>query len=116
MKKFSLIFFLFLQAFYFSNNANAQTNIDFSVTNESGMSVTGVYLSPAGLNNWSGNLLSGDSVVTGASFSISQTIDPNKCTYDLKFTDSNSAEYFMHNISLCESKTFAIFKTNDVMK
>lgn len=104
----------------------SQVNQNFTVSNESGVTVTAFYISPSGSNNWSNNLINKDSVNTGGTFEFSQTIDQGQgqsqnqsqdnCNYDLKFTGKNKKDYIMHNVDLCRSKSFSIFNTGDVMK
>lgn len=101
MKQFVFITALLISFCMISAALQAQTNV--TITNQSGVTVTGVYLAPAGSAAWSPRLNTKDKIANNESFNVSQTIDKTKCNYDVKFSGEDGRDYFINNVSLCSN-------------
>ncbi|HLT24063.1 MAG TPA: hypothetical protein VK004_02965 [Ignavibacteria bacterium] len=75
---------------------------NYSVINKSGVNVTGISISPAGMNFQNAVTFS-RSINTDQIISIDFESDSENCLYDIKYSDSNGKSYVMSGIDLCES-------------
>jgi hypothetical protein len=99
-----LIFFVIF--FFINSSAFAQTTI--TVYNNTGASVTSVYIAPTATTEWSSNLSIKNKLLSGESFTFTQITDKNNCRYDVKFMDANAKDYYIHNLDLCNSSVIKL--------
>jgi hypothetical protein len=91
------------------NTANAQDKKTFTVTNQSGYTLTAVSFSPHDANNWGQNLVAKNKTVLNTeSIEFKQIMDPANCMYDIKFTSDEGNDYYMKNVNLCKSTTLTL--------
>lgn len=75
---------------------------NYSVINKSGVNVTGISISPSGMNFQNAVTFS-RSINTDQVTSIDFESDSDNCTYDIKFSDANGKSYVMSGVDLCGS-------------
>ena len=95
---------------------NSQQVQSFIVTNKTDVTVTTVYISPAGANSWGNSINTKDKLLSGESFQFTQIIDNTKCSFDVKFTGEDAKAYFMTNVNLCSGGTLILSKTEEKRK
>ncbi len=97
-----------------SGSVNAQYK-SFTITNKTGITVTSVYISPAGKNVWGANLYPKRKLENNASFDFSQLVDNNSCSYDVKFRGIDGKDYYDRNVNLCSATGISLLKNDDAM-
>ncbi len=80
----------------------AESALDFRLNNKIGCSINNVYVSPAGEDNWSDDILSADILANGKSIDISFDGDFDSDSWDLYATDEDGDEYLYQNLDLTE--------------
>lgn len=80
----------------------------YSVTNSSGMVITGVSISPNDANTWGLNLNTTGSVAVDRSFDFMHTVDKTNCIYDIRYQGEDGNYYFVENVDLCNTKTIIL--------
>lgn len=91
----------------FTEVSNSQITT-YSVTNSSGMIVTGVSLSPNDANNWGLNLNTAGNIDVDKSFEFTQTTDKAFCIYDIRYQAEDGKYYYIQDVDLCNSKTITL--------
>ncbi len=99
----------------FSTAALSQSQT-FTVTNNSGMIVTGVSISPNDAENWGLSLNTVGSVQDNQSFQFTHSLDKSNCVYDLRFTGEDGAMYYVQDVNLCTTSTITLKKPDTDMK
>ncbi|NOS86074.1 MAG: hypothetical protein HOP31_13105 [Ignavibacteria bacterium] len=99
----------------FTVSSNAQITT-YSVTNSSGMVVTGVSLSPNDANTWGLSLNAAGSVAVDKSFEFTQPVDKTSCIYDIRYTGEDGKYYYVQDVDLCNSKTIILPAPADMNK
>lgn len=107
----SVLFALFL----FTTASNAQITT-YSVTNNSGMIVTGVNLSPNDANTWGLNLNIAGNIAADKSFEFTQPVDKTSCIYDVRYMGEDGKYYYVQDVDLCNSKTIILPAPADMNK
>jgi beta-glucosidase/6-phospho-beta-glucosidase/beta-galactosidase len=100
MKKKILVLVLLLVSA--SSFILAESVLDFRLNNKIGCSINNVYVSPAGEDNWSDDILSADILANGKSIDISFDGDFDSDSWDLYATDEDGDEYLYQNLDLTE--------------
>lgn len=80
----------------------------YTVTNNTGMVLTGVSLSPNDLNTWGTALNTTGNVALNGTFSFNQLADRNNCTYDLRYQAEDGTYYYVQDVDLCNSTTITL--------
>lgn len=75
----------------------------YSVTNSSGMIITGVSISPNDANTWGLNLNTAGSIDVNKSFEFTQTTDKTNCIYDIRYQGEDGKYYYIQDVDLCNS-------------
>lgn len=91
-----IVVLLLFVTFGFTNTGN------YSVVNKSGVNVTGISISPAGMNFQNAVSFS-RSINIDQVASIDFESDSENCLYDIKFSDANGKSYVMSGVDLCGS-------------
>ncbi len=75
---------------------------DFTVYNQSNVSITGLYVAAASASDWGFNQLSGP-ILAGSSFLLHfQPGDAgNECVFDIRFIGSDGTVTFDYGVDLC---------------
>lgn len=79
----------------------------FTLVNDSSHSITEMYVSPVGEDQWGENILTVDSVDPGVSGDVTIADGLEVCDYDLRFVTSEGAEAEKTQ-NLCEIATFTV--------
>jgi len=105
------VFFVFTVLFLLSiiaGNTNAQ-NQNFSMTNNTGMILVDVFISPDDANNWGSDVIPKDMILDGETFNFTFTdVAADKCIWDIMFTADNGTKYYMQNVDLCNTVTITL--------
>jgi hypothetical protein len=79
----------------------------FTLVNDSSHSITEMYVSPVGEDNWGENILTVDAVEPGVSGDVTIAEGLEVCDYDLRFVTAEAAEAEQTQ-NLCEIATFTV--------
>jgi hypothetical protein len=79
----------------------------FKLVNESSHSITEMYVSPVGEDQWGENILNVDSVDPGVSGDVTIADGLEVCDYDLRFVSAEGGEAEQTQ-NLCELATFTV--------
>jgi len=110
LKKSLLIFAAVLGLFIFSQSVNAQ-NQNFSITNNTGMILVDVFISPSAADNWGSDVIPKDMILDGETFDFTFTgVDPEHCSWDIMFTADDGVQYYMRGVDLCSITTITLSK------
>jgi hypothetical protein len=90
-----------------NQSANAQSK-SLTVKNSSGMIVTGVRISPADEFQWGFNLLVTGNLANNGSIKFNETVNPEKCLYDLSYKGNDDKEYFVKGVDLCTTASIEL--------
>lgn len=107
MNKFIFAASVLIALCLFTTASNAQVTT-YSVTNSSGMVVTGVSLSPNDANTWGLSLNTTGNVAVDKSFEFTQPVDKTSCIYDIRYTGEDGKYYYVQDVDLCNSKTIIL--------
>lgn len=114
MKKTILLTIAFIVTALSVSNVYAQVQV-FSVTNNTGMAITSLSISPAGANTWSSNLFSKDKINNNENFEFKQTVqNGGSCSFDLKFVCEDGKEYIQNNVNLCSGNSLSLMMPKDM--
>jgi hypothetical protein len=96
----------------FNAGITAQTQT-YTVTNSSGMVITGLSLSPNDLNTWGENMnTTGGSIAADKSFQFTRPVDRSNCIYDVRYQVEDGTYYYVQNVDLCTSTNVMLSKTD----
>lgn len=107
MNKFIFAASVLIALCLFTAASNAQITT-YSVTNSSGMVVTGVSISPNDANTWGLNLNTTGSVAVDKSFEFTQPVDKTNCIYDIRYQGEDGKYYYVQDVDLCKSTTITL--------
>jgi hypothetical protein len=79
----------------------------FTLVNDSSLSITEMYVSPVGEDQWGENILMVDAVDPGVSGDVTIADGLEVCDYDLRFVTAEGAEAEQTQ-NLCEIATFTV--------
>jgi len=74
----------------------------YEIINETGMNVSKIYVSLAGVGKWTNNLLTRDKMLPGESAFIDLP-SSQECYYDVKYLSSDGKEYTLTHIRMCDN-------------
>lgn len=110
MKSLILAFAVVLCFCAFNKSANAQSQ-NFSMTNNTGMILVDVFISPDDQNDWGSDIIPKDMILDGETFDFTFTgVDPEKCIWDIMFTADDGNKYYMQNVDLCNTVSITLSK------
>jgi hypothetical protein len=107
MKKFFIILALFT-GMIFSVSANAQSMQDFSMTNNTGMILIDVYISPDNQDSWGSDVIPKDLILDGETFNFTFGVDESHCVWDIMFTAEDGNKYYMQDVNLCNTVSITL--------
>lgn len=107
MKKHILAAFALLALCIFTNISSAQSTT-YSITNSSGMVITGVSISPNDANTWGTNLNTTGNVAVDRSFEFTQPLDRANCIYDVRYQGEDGTYYYLQDVDLCTTTTITL--------
>ena len=77
-------------------------NQDFTLVNETGVTIDSLYISKVSSNHWEEDVLGVDTLPDGEEVEISFDSEENACKWDIMIKDEDGNEYFWRNINLCK--------------
>ena len=81
------------------------------MTNNTGMILIDVFISPNDANDWGSDLIPKDLILDGETFNFTFTgVDPNKCVWDIMFTAENGTKYYMQDVDLCSTTAITLYQ------
>lgn len=84
-------------------------NQDFVMTNNTGMNLVNVFISPYESDDWGNDVIPTDVVRDGETFKFTFTeVSPDQCVWDIMFTGEDGVEYFMRGINLCKTSEITL--------
>lgn len=92
----------------FSSSVLSQTTQTYTVLNSSGMTITGVSLSPNDANTWGLDLNTTGNVMMDKSFEFTQPLDRTNCVYDVRYMDESGRYYYVQDVDLCSSTSITL--------
>jgi hypothetical protein len=93
-----------------NKSVNAQSQ-DFSMTNNTGMILIDVFISPNDENNWGSDVIPKDLILDGETFNFTFTgVAADKCVWDIMFTAEDGVKYYMQNVDLCSITSITLSK------
>lgn len=104
MRKTFFILAVLLISFMFSSDLLAQRKT-ITITNNSGMAITAVRVSPADEFRWGFNLLVTGNLANNGSVKFDRKVDDEKCLYDVVYKGTDDKEYFVKGVDLCTYTT-----------
>ena len=82
---------------------------DFTLVNETGLTVVAFYCSPTTTNNWEEDILGQDVLEDGQQVLINFQANTEDCKYDLMIVDEDGDKIVWANINLCETTHVTLF-------
>lgn len=73
----------------------------FQLTNNSSLTVTNFYTSPADVNEWQEDVFGDGVLPSGNTVSVTIADGSDQCVYDMKFIADNGAELIESGVDLC---------------
>lgn len=113
MKKFIFPAVVLAALCLFSVSAGAQTQT-YTVTNSSGMVITGVSISPNDANLYGLDLNTTGSLALDKSFEFTRPVDKSSCVYDVRYMGEDGKYYYVQDVDLCNSTTLTLPKPGDM--
>lgn len=108
MKKIFLIILIF--GLYCSKNVNSQTQV-FELVNNTGKTITEVYMSPGTVYKWESNLIK-DKVAPNGTFNFSMPMDDRSCSFDFKYITDDGITYMRSAVNMCQEKQISFSVTD----
>ena len=110
MRKALFIFLAAAGFFILSHDVKAQ-NQNFSMTNNTGMILVDVFISPSSAASWGPDVIPKDMILTGETFDFTFTgVDPEHCSWDIMFTADDGVKYYMNGVDLCSITSITLSK------
>lgn len=107
MKSFVLVLSLF--AFAATSPALAQSQLDFTLLNRTGLTINELYVSPSKSDDWEEDVLGRDVLKQGESVEITfPRRAASSCLWDLKIVDSDGDSVEWENFDLCTAVHFTL--------
>ena len=107
MKKFIFLASALFAMCLFTTATSAQVNT-YSVTNSSGMVITGVSISPNDANKWGTNLNTTGNVAIDRSFEFTQPLDNTNCVYDVRYQAEDGTYYYVQDVDMCAGTSITL--------
>lgn len=76
---------------------------DFTLYNESNVTIYYVYVSPSNTSEWGDDVLGADVLLSGDSVNIVFNYFDGTCLYDIKVVGENGEEGFLYSVDLCST-------------
>ena len=87
---------------------------DFTIVNNTGMSLGSMYVAPeSDSKSWGNELFKGKVLPSGNQVEITFSAKNTECEYAIAFKDSEGNEYEIHNVDLCSITELRLSKSGD---
>jgi hypothetical protein len=115
MRNLFLGFFLALVAIPAAQAQDARQ--DFKLVNQTGFTISELYVSPSKTDNWEEDVLGDDELENGKSTTIRFNKNTRTCAYDLKIVYSDDEDdAIWNNIDLCRVSTVTLYYDRSTKK
>lgn len=97
-----------ISLFALSTQAALADPRDFTLINESNVTLTHIYVSPSDMSDWQEDVMGRDVLPPGDSVDIvfpSGSFAPGDCLYDIKVLARDGREGYLYKIDLCSTST-----------
>jgi hypothetical protein len=81
----------------------AQSKLDFTLVNKTGLTIDYIYVSPTNDNEWGEDVMGRDVLEHGESVDIVFSRSEKSCMWDLKIKDADGDEVSWSNLDLCQA-------------
>jgi len=109
MEKLYLALFVILIA---GSVVRAQVNQDFTIVNNTGLSIDQLYVSPSEIEDWEEDVLGVDVLQNGEQADIHFAPKENRCQWDIKIVDAQGDSIIWTEIDLCKAHTVTLHYEN----
>jgi hypothetical protein len=82
---------------------SAQSKLDFTLLNKTGLTIDYVYVSPTNNDEWGEDVMGRDVLAHGESVDIVFSRSEKSCMWDLKVKDEDGDEVSWGNLDLCQA-------------
>jgi hypothetical protein len=86
--------------------------LDFTLINKTGVTITELYVSPTSVDDWEEDVLGRDVLKHGERIDIKFSRSENTCRWDLKMVDEDDDEGVWKNLDLCKINEIEIMWEN----
>lgn len=86
---------------------------DFTIVNETGVSIDELYISAVSTNNWEEDVLGVDVLADSESTDITFDVSEEECKWDIMIKDEEGKEYFWRGVNLCKITTLTLHYEGD---
>ena len=100
-----------VMVFGFAINAMAN-NQNFTLVNETGVTVDELYISKVSTNDWEEDILGVDSLGDGEQVEVEFPVEEDACKWDIMIKDTDGNEFFWRGIDLCEVEKITLHYEN----
>jgi hypothetical protein len=76
---------------------------DFTLVNNTGVTINELYVSPATTKDWQEDVLGVDALADGEEVEITFARDEEECAWDIMVKDTEGTAIYWENIDLCEN-------------
>jgi hypothetical protein len=109
--KFNKMFFALITIAMLSAGGVFAQNADFSMTNNTGMTLIDVFISPSASDNWGSDVIPTDMILDGETFNFTfSDVTADQCIWDIMFTGEDGIAYYMRGVDLCTITTITLSK------
>jgi len=96
----------------FSMPAVAQSKLDFTLMNDTGLIISELYVSPNTSDDWEEDVLGRDVLNHGESLDISFSRTEKSCLWDLKIIDEDKDAVEWEQLDLCKAEHITLMYKN----
>lgn len=86
----------------------AQSKLDFTLVNKTGLTIDYIYVSPTNDNEWGEDVMGRDVLEHGESVDIVFSRSAKSCMWDLKVKDEDGDEVSWSNLDLCKASEITL--------
>ena len=83
-------------------------DLDFTLTNNSTLTVAEFYTSPSAIESWGENALGGVLLTPGGTGTVTIAQGADQCLYDMKFVFDDGVEFIDQGIDLCATGEYSL--------
>lgn len=86
----------------------AQSKLDFTLVNKTGLTISELYVSPAHSTEWEEDVLGRDVLKHNESLEITFSRKEKTCAWDMKIVDEDDDEIVWENFDLCKAEEITL--------
>ena len=100
---------LFVSAIFVGSASAQEGKQDFTLHNETGVTIEELYVSPVKTDDWEEDVLGIDVLADGESTEISFSRSTNACKWDLMIKDEDGDQVEWNDLNLCEISEVTLY-------